>query len=93
MTLMRDNIPEATKFIRLAKDLEVDTAIFSQLFIFGDRPDWVIRRPKGDFVYAHQLLSRIPSEANHHLKSAVRAAARLQVPVTMHDNVEAYIVS
>jgi radical SAM protein with 4Fe4S-binding SPASM domain len=93
MTLMRDNIPEATKFIRLARDLEVDTAIFSQLFIFGDRPDWVIRRPGGDFVYSQQLLSRIPSEANHHLKSAVREAALLRVAVTMHDNVEAYIVS
>jgi hypothetical protein len=53
----------------------------------------VIKRPRGDFVYSHQLLSRIPSEVNHHLKSAVREATLLSVKVTMHDNVEAYIVA
>ena len=91
MTLMKDNITEATQFVQLANELEVDTAIFSQIFVFGDRPDWVVRREGRSFVYSSQMLSRIPSEVNRHLQSAVREAMLLNVKVTMHDNVEAYM--
>jgi MoaA/NifB/PqqE/SkfB family radical SAM enzyme len=91
MTLMRDNIAEAKAFVSLAKQLEVDAAIFSQIFTFGDRPDWIVQRDGGDFVYSSQMLSKIKPDVASCLREAIEEAAMLNVKVVFHDNVDSYV--
>jgi MoaA/NifB/PqqE/SkfB family radical SAM enzyme len=91
MTLMRDNVTEAAEFITLARLLDVDTAIFSQIFPFGDRPDWIVPRDGGDFVYADQMLEPIRKVVTRHLNQAIAEAEKSAVKVVFHDNVDSYL--
>ncbi len=91
MTLMRDNLSEAKDFIVLASEIGVDTAIFSQIFPFGDRPDWVLAREGGPFAYSDQMLEPIREQAGHYLKEALQEAEIRKVKVVLHDNVGTYL--
>ena len=70
MTLMRENISEAAAFVALGKELGADGIIFTQLFAFGDRPDWRVDRGPWKFVYSEQMISRAPEEARLHISQA-----------------------
>lgn len=91
MILMKANVTEAKAFVQMAKELGVDMAIFSQIFAFGDRPDWVIRRNGQDFVYSHQLLDHIRESVSKSLHEALVEAGNLKVNVVLHDNVASYV--
>ena len=91
MTLMKENMAEAKAFVRLAKELGVDSAIFSQIFTFGDAPDWVVPREVGPFVYSDQMLEKAKEAVAMYLGEALREGELLGVKVVFHDNVESYL--
>jgi radical SAM protein with 4Fe4S-binding SPASM domain len=90
MTLMRENLGEAPRLVRLAKLLRVDGVVFTQLFAFGEQPDWRVHRGHWTFVYAEQS----PSQDRPGMVAAVQriqaAGARLGMPVLLRDNVARY---
>jgi MoaA/NifB/PqqE/SkfB family radical SAM enzyme len=90
MTLMRENIPEAAAFVALGKELGADGIIFTQLFAFGDRPDWRVDRDSWSFVYSEQMLARAPDEATRQISQARRVSEELDVPVHFLNDVLAY---
>ncbi len=87
MTLMRENIPEAAAFVALGKELGADGIIFTQLFAFGDRPDWQVDRDRWKFVYSEQLIGRAPEEARRNISEARSASERLSMPIHFLCNV------
>jgi MoaA/NifB/PqqE/SkfB family radical SAM enzyme len=91
MTLMRENLSEAVPFIALAKKLGCDAVIFSQLFAFGDRPEWQVSRGDWRFRYSEQRLSRIPSEARDQLSRAREFAQEVGMPVHFFGNTSDYL--
>jgi radical SAM protein with 4Fe4S-binding SPASM domain len=90
MTLMRENLPEAAPFVALAKKMGADAVVLSQLFAFGDSPDWVVDKKSWRFSYSEQMLSRIPNEARHHLREARKRSEELGIPIVYHSHVEEY---
>jgi hypothetical protein len=74
----------------LAKELEVDTAILSQILTFGDHPDWVVGRDDDDFVCSNRMLSKIKADTAIHLREAIEEATTLNVKVVFHDNGDSY---
>lgn len=91
MTLMRENLPEAAAFVTLAKGLGADGIIFSQLFEFGNRPDWRVERDAWTFTYSDQMLTTIPAEAGHHIARARTHARALAMPVQYQSNILSYV--
>lgn len=90
MTLMRENLREAAPFVALGKELGADAVVFSQLFGFGDRPDWRVDRGDWSFVYSEQVLTRAASEARHHISCAKKLAEEVAMPVQFFSNVLDY---
>jgi MoaA/NifB/PqqE/SkfB family radical SAM enzyme len=90
MTLMRENLPEAAAFVSLANELGADGVIFTQLFAFGDRPDWRVGRGSWTFVYSEQMLGRAPDEARRHISQARSVSEQLSVPVSFLNNLLVY---
>jgi MoaA/NifB/PqqE/SkfB family radical SAM enzyme len=91
MTLMRENIHEAAAFVELASDLGADAVVLSQLFTFGDRPDWVVQRGSWTFVYSEQMLRSDPDGARRHLAKARARAGELGMRVIYLSNVQDYL--
>jgi MoaA/NifB/PqqE/SkfB family radical SAM enzyme len=91
MTLMRENLGEAAAFIALGKGLGVDAVMFSQLFAFGDSPDWRVERDGWEFVYAEQMLGRAPAEARLHISKAKEFAEKVGMPVQFFSSVLDYL--
>jgi MoaA/NifB/PqqE/SkfB family radical SAM enzyme len=91
MTLMRENLQEAEAFVSLGKGLGADGIIFSQLFEFGNRPDWRVDREGWTFSYADQMLAGAPMEASRHISQAKRHAEELDMLVHYQSNVLGYV--
>lgn len=91
MTLMRENLPEAADFVSLGKALGVDAIVFTQLFSFGDRPDWRVERDHYTFVYSDQMIGKRPEAVRTELLKVKQLASELQIPVFFRDNVESYL--
>lgn len=91
MTLMRENVHEATAFVELAAELEVDAVLFSQLFPFGDDPTWTTERRGWRFSYSEQMLKYAPEEARVALDKAKARAIELGVAVVFQSNVHLYL--
>lgn len=91
MTLMRENLHEAVSFVDLAKKLGADAVVFSQLFSFGDRLDWIVDRKSWRFVYSEQMLNRSPSESRQCIVETKARAERLAIPVIFLSNVLEYL--
>jgi MoaA/NifB/PqqE/SkfB family radical SAM enzyme len=49
ITLMRENLEELEDFVVLGHQLGVDAVVCSQLFSFGDVPEWIVSRGNWDF--------------------------------------------
>jgi len=93
MTLMRENLAEAADFVRLGHRIGADGVVFTQLFTFGDRPDWRVDRPDWTFVYSEQMIGRVPAEARQHLLAAKKCSDEIGMPIHLRDNVESYLPS
>jgi MoaA/NifB/PqqE/SkfB family radical SAM enzyme len=91
MTLMRENMAEAASFVALAAQLGADGVLFSQLFPFGDRPDWQVSRKEWTFNYSEQMLVRDPVGARLHISRAKAAAEAIAMPVVYIGNVLAHL--
>jgi MoaA/NifB/PqqE/SkfB family radical SAM enzyme len=91
MTLMAENVAEAAAFVELAAELDVDGVLFSQLFPFGDQPDWRVERPDWRFIYSEQMLDRRPELAGTHLRAARARAEALGVKVEWQSNTHRYL--
>ena len=91
MTLMLENVSEAASFVALGAQLGADGIIFSQLFSFGDRPDWMVDRPDWRFKYSEQMLGRDPAEARRQIARAKAAADDAALPVHFLSNVLGYL--
>jgi MoaA/NifB/PqqE/SkfB family radical SAM enzyme len=91
MTLMKENLSEAESFVALGKTLGADGVIFSQLFGFGDRPEWKVERGQWTFVYSEQLISLMPGDARHHISQAKECSEALEIPVRFESNVLNYL--
>jgi MoaA/NifB/PqqE/SkfB family radical SAM enzyme len=92
MTLMRANIEELPKFIRLAKQLGVDEVRFWRMNE-GDnyeRPDWIIDKDDWRFAYSQESLKHYPNLVNAMVREAVRVAAELNMP-PLQDEQKLYI--
>lgn len=83
MTLMRENIEELPEFIRLAKALGVDMAMFWQM---NDGETWTVERDGWKFDYAEQVLSRHAALSNAKVREAVALARELGVTIDMDFN-------
>jgi MoaA/NifB/PqqE/SkfB family radical SAM enzyme len=94
MTLMRENLPEIAAFVRLAKELGVDGVILTQLFVFGDRPDWKVERPGGwTFVYSEQMPTRHSEETGRQLQLADACSREIGMPIRYQCNVTSYLTA
>jgi hypothetical protein len=91
MTLMRENLTEAHAFVALGKGLGADGIIFSQLFAFGDRPDWRVERDNWTFTYSDQMLAKVPAAAGLHIGRARQHALELDMPVQYQSNILSYV--
>lgn len=92
LTLMRENVTEVAAFVRLAQELEVDGVILTQLFVFGDRPDWKVARPGGwTFVYSEQMPTRFPEETGRQLQLADACSREIGMPIRYQCNVASYL--
>jgi molybdenum cofactor biosynthesis enzyme MoaA len=90
MTLMQANLPEAGDFVRLGASLGVDGVIFTQIFSFGDRPEWRVPREQGLFVYSEQMPSRNEPAMRRAVADCLAASQETGVSVILRDNVVAY---
>lgn len=88
--LMGANLDDAPKFVELGKRLGVDAVVFSQLFTFGDRPDWRVERQAGTFIYSEQMPSRHLPGMRKAVREIQAAAERTGTAVQLRDNVAAY---
>ncbi|MES2693657.1 MAG: radical SAM protein [Verrucomicrobiota bacterium] len=92
MTLMRENVSEAPAFVELAAELGVDAVLFSQLFPFGDTPEWQVERRGGwRFSYSEQMLKYVPDMAREYLDQAKARAIELGVAVVFQSNTHLYL--
>jgi molybdenum cofactor biosynthesis enzyme MoaA len=91
MTLMKDNLHEAAAFVEMAHNLGVDAVVLSQLFSFGDRPDWVVEKKSRRFIYSEQMLIRVAEEARHQILRAKKRAEDLHMRIIYQSNVEWYL--
>lgn len=91
MTLMAENLPEAADFVDVAHALGVDGVIFTQLFAFGDRPEWRVSRHEWTFVYSEQMPSKMPDEVRVRLGEIQERSRCTGVPALFLDNVAAYL--
>jgi MoaA/NifB/PqqE/SkfB family radical SAM enzyme len=90
MTLMRQNIQEATLFVELANELGVDGVHF---WLMHEREQerkphgkWKITRGGFTFDYSRQLLGYSPEKSNECLGKALQRARELGVTVHMDPN-------
>ncbi|WP_404420589.1 radical SAM protein [Nibricoccus sp. IMCC34717] len=83
MTLMAENDHEAADFVRLGKRLGVDAVVFSQLFGFGDTPDWVVERDGWRFAYEEQMLSKNEARLEDAVQSAIAAGENEGIEVIL----------
>jgi MoaA/NifB/PqqE/SkfB family radical SAM enzyme len=93
LTLMRENFAELADFVRLGKELGVEVVVFSQLFSFGDLPDWKVVRGDYEFRYSESMPMRHAKEARAALSSAQSVATQLGMAVRMIDNVDSYLTA
>ncbi len=91
MTLMAENIAEAPRFVELAATLGVDAVLFSQLFPFGDRPDWQVTRGDWTFVYSQQMLNLVPEIAGECLDQAREIGDALGIRIELQSNTHTYL--
>lgn len=91
MTLMAENIAEAPRFVELAAELGVDAVLFSQLFPFGDEPQWQVKRGEWIFAYSQQMLRAAPDAAAKYLSEARARAETLGVKIVFQSNTHAYL--
>jgi MoaA/NifB/PqqE/SkfB family radical SAM enzyme len=91
MVLMSENLAEAPAFATLGRDLGVDAVVLSQLFNFGDRPDWRVARGGWTFVYSDQMIGRRPEDARRCVTGAKRHADLIGMPIQLRENVASYV--
>ncbi len=80
---MAENDHEAADFVRLGKRLGVDAVVFSQLFGFGDTPDWVVERDGWRFAYEEQMLSKNEARLEDAVQSAIAAGENEGIEVIL----------
>jgi MoaA/NifB/PqqE/SkfB family radical SAM enzyme len=91
MTLMVENVAEAAQFVELAHGLGVDAVLFSQLFPFGDQPDWRVERRGWSFAYPEQMLKCAPDTVREHLRAAQLKAEELGMKIVWQSNTHLYL--
>jgi len=91
MTLMRENISEASAFVGLAHSLGVDAIIFGQLLKFGDQPTWIAQRGSWSFQYTDQMIRNIPDLARRYLNEARDRARELGIKIIFLQNTNIYL--
>ena len=91
MTLMRENLREADKLVRIAFRMGVDGVVFTQLFQFGNTPSWRVIRGEWNFVYSQQLISSCPDEVRSMLSQVTQLSESLPMAIHLRDNVAGYL--
>ncbi len=92
MTLMRENIGELPRFIRLAKTLGVNAVFFGHLNRWSDDAinGFVVERGAFTFRYAEQGLWNCPELSDAKVAEAFELARRLGVEVPYENNKNLY---
>ena len=81
ITLMRENIEELEDFVILCKELGVDAVGVSQLFPFGDTPDWKVKRKDWTFTYSEQMIDDHSEVAAGCIRAAYERSKTLGIPM------------
>ncbi|CAK0772806.1 hypothetical protein CCP4SC76_5600018 [Gammaproteobacteria bacterium] len=85
MTLMCENIAEIGQYVRLAKEIGVDRAVFSPINDYGanDRVQatWVYQRDDWVFKYDDQVLSKCRALAAQFIREARQVSEEISMPM------------
>ncbi|VAX23621.1 hypothetical protein MNBD_NITROSPINAE01-378 [hydrothermal vent metagenome] len=83
MTLMRENIEEAVKFVELCHELKADQVHFWQMNQLDEEKPWRVERDGWSFDYHQQLLSKHPKLSNEMIRKAKERAKELGVHLAL----------
>ncbi|MDP1555839.1 MAG: hypothetical protein Q8L84_10285, partial [Hyphomonas sp.] len=79
MTLMRENIEEAVRFVELAHELEADQVQFWHINRLEDGKVWRVEREGWVFDYREQMLVNHPALSNRMIRAARDRARELGI--------------
>lgn len=91
ITLMLENVGELSALVILCKGLGVDAIIVSQLFGFGDSPDWKVKREDWEFVYSDQMIRNDSDLVESSINAAFRTAKEVGMPLKLECNTDQYL--